>query len=59
MAERKVIIEVKVKLVANMSEDEEVSSLIENMDYNFKASPDTNADIEDTEILDYEVIDSK
>ena len=56
---RKVIVEVKVKLVINMDEGVEVSDVISEMDYDFDASEIDGADIEDTEILDHEVIDSK
>ena len=55
---RKVFVEVKVKLVLNMDEGVEVGDVISEMDYSF-ADTTGNADIEDTEISDYEVTDSK
>lgn len=56
---RKVIVEVKVRLVINMDEGLEVSDVINEMEYDFTAQNDGAADIEDTEILDHELIDSK
>jgi len=55
---RKVTVEVKVKLIVNMDEGIEVGDVINEMTYAFD-SQNTGCDIEDTEILDYEVIDSK
>lgn len=56
---RKVYVEVKVKLAINMDEGLELADVIDNLDYSFVAQNDGAADIEDTEILDYEVTDSK
>lgn len=58
MADRKVYIEVKVRLVVRMDEGVEVGEVIQEMDYNFD-SQTNGANIEDTEILDYEITDSK
>jgi hypothetical protein len=55
---RKVEIEVKVKLMVNMDEGVEVSDIMDEMDYNFSDTT-TKADIEDTEILDWTVKNSK
>lgn len=55
---RKVHVELKVKLILNVDEDIEVSEVLDELDYNF-ADTTTKAEIEDTEILDYEVMDSK
>lgn len=55
---RKVTVEVKVKLTINMDEGIEVSDVINELDYDFTSSTD-GADVEDTEILDHEVTDSK
>lgn len=55
---RKVFVEVKVKLVINIDEGVELSEIIDEMDYDFTDTT-TKADIEDTEILSHEVIDSK
>ena len=54
----KVFVEVKVKLVLNMDEGVEVGEVINEMDYNFSDTTG-HANIEDTEILDHEVTDSK
>jgi hypothetical protein len=55
---RKVFVEVKVKLVLNMDEGVEVTDVINELNYNFQSTLD-GADVEDTEILDHEVTDSK
>jgi len=56
---RKVYVKIEVRAIIRMDEGEEISDVLENMDYNFVASPDDNADIEDAEITDWEVVDSK
>jgi len=53
---RKVYIEIKTRLVINMDEGVEVSEVMENISFN---STDDRADVEDTEIIDWEVTDSK
>ncbi len=55
---RKVTVEVKVKLTINMDEGIEVSEVINELDYDFTSNTD-GADVEDTEITDHEVTDSK
>lgn len=55
---RKVIVEVKVKLTINMDEGIEVSDVINELEYDFTSTVD-GADVEDTEILDHDVTDSK
>lgn len=55
---RKVYVTVKVNLIMNMDEGVEVSDVIGDMDYDFTSQTD-GAVIEDTEILDHEVTDSK
>ena len=55
---RKVIVEVKVKLVVNVDEGYAIGHILDEMDYSFTDTT-TRADIQDTEILDYEVKDSK
>ena len=55
---RKVHVELKVRLVLNVDEDIGVSEVLDELDYSF-ADTTTKADVEDTEILDYEVLDSK
>lgn len=55
---RKVHVELRVKLILNMDEDISVSEVLDELDYNFSDTT-TKAEVEDTEIQDYEVIDSK
>jgi hypothetical protein len=55
---REVHVELKVKLVLNMDDDISVSEVLDELDYSFSDTT-TKAEVEDTEILDYEVIDSK
>jgi len=55
---RKMTVEVKVKLLIKADDDIELSEIMDEMDYNF-TDMTTKADIEDTEILDYEVVDSR
>jgi hypothetical protein len=57
---RKVYVEVKTRLVINLEDDETVENVIQEMDYDFSYSPDDAENrIVDTEILDYEVTNSK
>ena len=58
MAERKVYVEAKVRLIITMAEGVEVADVINEMDYNF-ISATSLATIVDTEILEYHVKDSK
>jgi len=53
---RKVFVE--VKLVINANDDVEFSKVMDELDYNFTDTTG-RADVEDSEILDYEVTDSK
>ena len=55
---RKVYIEVKVKLVVNMDEGVEVGDVVDELQYDFSDTTG-KADVLDTEIMDYEVTDSK
>jgi len=55
---RKVYIEVKTRLIINADDGITMSDVIEEMDYNFNSQTD-GADIVDTEIVDFEVQDSK
>ncbi len=55
---RKVIVEVKVKLVVSVDEGYDIGHILDEMDYSFSDTT-TRAEIEDTEIVDYEVKDSK
>ena len=55
---RKVYVDVKVHLIVNLDEGIEVNEVLEEMDYTFSSETD-GADIVDTEITHWEIIDSK
>lgn len=58
MADRKIVVEIKVKVSMRVDEGQEISQVVDEMDYSFY--DDTgHATIEDTEILGYELMDSK
>lgn len=54
----KIYVEVKVQLIINKDNDISIQDILDEMDYSFKDTT-TKADIVDTQILDYEVVDSK
>lgn len=54
---RKMIVEVKVRLVINADENLELNNVIDEMDYNFDSGE--GFEITDSEILDYDLIYSK
>jgi hypothetical protein len=54
---RKVYLEVKVKVVLHIDDDLEVSKAMEEIDYSFNSGD--GFDVLDTEMLDYEITDSK
>ena len=55
---RKMEVIVKVKMIINADDNVALRHILDEMDYEFNDTT-TQAAIEDTEILDYEVIDSK
>ena len=55
---RKVYVDVKVRLIINQDDGVETADVINEMDYSFTDTTG-KATIEDTEIKDYEVTDSK
>lgn len=57
--ERKSYVKVTVRLIIRADEEQDIEEVLQNMDYNFTASTSDDADIESTEITDWEVIDSK
>lgn len=59
MAERKVYVNVTTRLIIEVSEGQDVDEVLQNMDYNFTASDSDDATIVDTEIEDWEIVDSK
>lgn len=58
---RKVYVNVTVRLILQTDEDVDidVAEVIQEMDYDFTANQDSNAEIIDSEIVEYEVYDSK
>lgn len=56
--DRKVYVEVKVRLIVNVEEGVSIDHIINDMDYNFSFSGE-EADIVDTEITDWNILDSK
>lgn len=56
---RKVTIDVTVRLHIRADDDQSIDEVLQEMDYNFTANESTDADIEDTEIVDWEILDSK
>jgi len=54
----KVYVELKVKLIIRTEPGVDISDVISDMDYHFESAT-KDADIEDTEIIDYEITDSK
>ena len=55
---RKVYVTVTARLILRVEEGIEVGDVIDNMEYGFSSQTD-GAEIEDTEIEDFEVTDSK
>lgn len=55
---RKVTIEVKVKLLIRADDDAVIDDVLDEMEYDFTDTTG-KADVEDTEILNYEITDSR
>ena len=55
---RKVHVNVTTRLILTLDDGIDVDSVISELDYNFTSGTD-GADVEDTEIVDHEVTDSK
>ena len=55
---RKVTVELEMRVVMSVDEGVEISEVVNELDYQVNDTTST-ADILDTEITDYEVIDSK
>ena len=55
---RKVYVDVTVRLIINADEGIEICDVISELDYNFTSQTE-GAEIEDTEITNHEVTDSK
>ena len=56
---RTVTVTVVVKIRMSMDEGIEIGDAIDEMEYEFNPSEDHSVTVEDTEILDHEVVDSK
>ena len=54
---KQTLVNVTVRLVINHSEDTDIDEVLDNMDYNFVNNFVPGAVIEDTEILDNEIIE--
>ena len=52
------VVHVITRLILNLDEGTEVSQVIENMDYHFTSQTE-ECEITDTEIIDYDITDSK
>jgi hypothetical protein len=57
--DRKVYVNVTTRLIIRASEGQDIAQVLANMDYSFIASGFDNADVEETEIIDWEIVDSK
>ena len=55
---RKIYVSVSVRLIINAEESVSISDVLEEMDYDF-TSQTQGADIEDSEITNWEITDSK
>ncbi len=55
---RKVYVTIKVNVIMTIDEGTEIGDIINEMDYDFTPSTE-NVTIEDTELVDFEVTDSK
>ena len=55
---RKVYVDIKSRIIVNMDDGVDLNDVISEMNYNFVSGTE-GADIEDSEIVDYEVTDSK
>lgn len=58
MADRKVYVTVTTRLIIRADEGVDIDEVLSDMDYYFKSQTD-GADIEDTDIRDWDITDSK
>ena len=58
MADRKVYVNVTARLNIRVDEGVDINEVLDEMDYDF-TSQTNGADIEDTEITDWDITDSK
>jgi len=55
---RKVTVNVQVKVVLNMDEGVELNDVLSDLNYDITSSDDAY-DVEDCEMVDYDIVDSK
>ena len=55
---KKIYVEAKVRLIIRQDDGVNTEDVLDNMDYDFISNND-GADIEDTEIIDWKIQDSK
>lgn len=55
---RKVYVEVKTRLIIEVEEGIDIDKVMADMDYNYTSQTD-DASVTDTEIIEYEITDSK
>jgi hypothetical protein len=58
MGDRKVTVEVTVRLTIRADEGADISEILDEMEYDFTDTTET-ADIEGTELTNYNILDSK
>lgn len=58
MADRKVYVDVTVRLIIRADDDASIDHILNELDYNFSDTTG-KANIEDTEITNYNITDSK
>ena len=56
---KKTYVEVKVRLTIRANDGQDINEVLEDMDYNFVATNGVDADIEDMEIKEWRIEDSK
>lgn len=56
---RKVYVNVNVRLIIRADDDQDIEQVLENMDYGFSAPTWVDADIEETELTEWKIKDSK
>ena len=57
MSSRKVVLKVEMSLTLDIDDNMELDEVMDELDYDF--TPESGASVVDSELRDYEVIDSK
>lgn len=55
---KKVYLDVKIRLILNVDENQNIGDVVDEMDYAFTTKQE-GVDILDTEMTDFEIVDSK